>query len=82
MSRTDALPEQDATLAEPFTRADVLARTVPWRNYAEAKLISAKDLERIQAFDKQPSDKQQDLLSDVCTLAYLPAFQAHKCVRQ
>ena len=66
MSRTDALPEQDATLVEPFTRADVLARTIPWRNYADAKLITAKELELVQAFDKQLTDKQLDMISDVC----------------
>ena len=60
--------EQDATLVEPFTREDVMKRTVPWRNYAEAGLITAKDLELITEFDKKEPDVQQDMLSNVCVL--------------
>lgn len=56
--------EQDATLVEPFTREDVMKRTVPWRNYAEAGLITAKDLELITEFDKKEPDVQQDMLSN------------------
>ena len=66
MSRTDSPMEQDATLVEPFTREDVMKRTVPWRNYADAGLITAKDLELITNFDKKEPDMQQDMISDVC----------------
>ena len=78
--------EQDATLVEPFTREDVMKRTVPWRNYADAGLISAKDLELITNFDKKEPDVQQDMIADVCvstlTCLFFPTlfllfFQAH-----
>ena len=78
MSRTDSPMEQDATLVEPFTREDVMKRTVPWRNYADAGLISAKDLELITNFDKKEPDVQQDMIADVCvstlTCLFFPLF--------
>ena len=77
MSRTDSPMEQDATLVEPFTREDVMKRTVPWRNYAEAGLITAKDLELITEFDKKEPDVQQDMLSNVCVLNTLVLSFTH-----
>ena len=77
MSRTDSPMEQDATLVEPFTREDVMKRTVPWRNYADAGLISAKDLELITNFDKKEPDVQQDMIADVCVSTLTCLFFPH-----
>ena len=61
--------EQDSTLSEPFTRKDVLARNVSWRNYAEAGLISADELNLLQEFDgKKDRDSQLDLINSVCLI--------------
>ena len=79
MSRTDSPMEQDATLVEPFTREDVMKRTVPWRNYADAGLISAKDLELITNFDKKEPDVQQDMISDVCVGTLHLSFPSFFC---
>lgn len=63
---TDSSIEQDRTLAEPFTRESVLARTMDWRQYAEIGLINADQLRLLQDLDKKASDAQIDMITDVC----------------
>jgi len=62
---TDSSFEQDSTLSEPFTRKDVLAREVAWRNYADAGLISTEEFELLKEFDaKKDLDAHLDLINN------------------
>ena len=65
---TDSSFEQDSTLSEPFTRKDVLSRTVSWRNYADAGVLSADEVALLQELDsKKDRDSQLDLVNNVCS---------------
>lgn len=54
-------------LAEPLARADVLTRVVPWDNYLSGGILTPEELALLKAYDKQSSDRQSDLLDEVCT---------------
>jgi len=63
---TDSSFEQDSTLSEPFTRKDVLGRTVSWRNYADAGVLSGDEVALLQELDskKKDRDSQLDLVNN------------------
>jgi V-type H+-transporting ATPase subunit H len=60
--------EPESTL----TKAQVLARDIPWEGYQRAALISDKELELIRRYDKKPDDiRRSDIEKEGSTYAEL-----------
>jgi hypothetical protein len=64
-SRLQEVGQAEELLREPLTRAEVLARDVPWDNYRLGGLLSQQEVDQIKAYDKKTPDQKHDILDEV-----------------